>query len=143
MNEILLEYREILDRYSHYGAWIDANTGQVIPIDGQGGHADYIKANLKKFGVPPQYITSPQDYYTIGFAHNLVRVVHKPTSSLNVEGMANDLKKVAKIIMASAVQDDVNEVIVSKYNNLDQTERTSGKPFLMPRDRTALMQYIS
>lgn len=143
LNELLLlELREILDR-TDYGSWIDTSSNQVHPVDRQGGHGDFIMAKLDQFGVPKQYIQSSHDLYTIGYAHGYVRTYHRPSDSLTVEGMDDALKRAARIIMASAVQPDVKQVVVSKYTDLEQTDHTNMKAFNMPSDRQALAQYLT
>lgn len=144
LNEvILLEIREVLDRYSHYGAWIDAANKKVYPIDGQGGHADFIKARLDKFGIPQQFIQSMNDYYTIGFSHNLVRVVHKPSSTIWVQGTPEDLKMVGRIIFASAVQDDIDQVVLSIVQDPNNIQSTKEQVFQMPTQRQQLQSAIT
>jgi hypothetical protein len=130
VREILLELAEVLDRHSHYGEWIDANTKKIFPVDTY-GHEDFIKNNKDKLEIPQNVYA----FNEVGFHNNLVRVMHKPASSINVQGKSNDIEKIANILVASIIQPDVDSAYIDKIGK-------GSERFELPADRRAAIQFI-
>jgi isopentenyldiphosphate isomerase len=141
IKELLLELREVLDR-TYYGAWIDANTRQSHPIDKQGGHIDFIKTKLHEWGIPEEYLQNTTQYYMVGYAHGWVRAQFRPIDDAQFEGMASDLRKIGRIILATAVQPDVRVIRVTKFTDLEDTSHTNFKTFTVPSEIPELKAYL-
>ena len=131
VREILLELAEILDRFANYGSWIDSNTGKIYPVE-EFKHADFIEQNF-----PESKKTSSYKY---AFANGLVRIVHKYKYELGVEGTPEDIRKIARMIIATIVQPDMEEVNITHINSLGDRQ---SKGFGLPEDRRAAIQYIN
>ena len=133
--EILRELREYMN-HDDYGAWVDSGTGKIIPVKNKAGHA---KAIERMYGVK---VGSSAEAYQVGYDHGLVRVGFKGLEmgrqrGMYISGKAEDMKKVAHILLASAMQPDVYVVM------LDQVDNPSAhKSFTLPAMRRKLMMTI-
>ena len=130
VREILLELAEILDRHGRYGSWIDSNTKKIYPV-GEFEHAGFIDQNF-----PESRGTGSYDY---AFANGLVRVVH-PQTELNVEGNPEDIKKISRMLIATIVQPDIEEVNIT---HTDSKGNRKSKGFGLPEDRRAAINFIN
>lgn len=139
--DFLLEFKERLNRLSTYGAWIDTNTNKIYDMHDEGDHVEFVKTQLHNWGISPEYIHSTDDYYTAAFANGFVRVNYQFRSTVIFDGMAKDIKKIAPIIMATAVQPDVNSVGINKIRHLGEVN-TNMKFFSLPEQRKELQAFI-
>jgi len=122
VRELLLELAEILDRHSSYGAWIEANSGKIHPVESH-GHGKYLKQHFP---------------HKSAFDYNLVRIVHANRGELNVQGKAQDIQKIARIIISTIVQPDMDSLHIRKMDNPD-----GRRFFALPEDRRAAIQFIN
>ena len=136
----LAEMAEKLDR-NMYGAWIDANTYEIYDVLKEGDHVKFIESKMDEWGIPHDIVKKLDDYYVVGFAKGLVRAVFRPAGTVTVDGLAKDLKRITRIITATAVQQDVKFINVNKVTKLGD-RGTSMKSFEMPKDREALHYYL-
>ena len=142
LRELLLELRELLDR-TEYGAWIDPQN-KIHPVPHE-GHQLFIEEYLVDQGYNPEQVVQ-LDYdqiYGIAFKLGFVRTMHEmdiPGGGITIEGSGKALKRVASIIMATAVQPDIKLIGVNKAVSGDAT--TSFKQFIMPTQREELKLYL-
>jgi hypothetical protein len=141
IKEILLELREILNR-TDYGAWINTNTQEIYPVTKQGGHIDFITIKLPEWNIPKEYLKNSNLYYYVGYAHGLVRAVFKPSTDIQFEGMAKDLRKISRMIVVSAAQPDVQIVRINKLHDLEDAGHSNFKTFIMPNELNELKTYL-
>lgn len=103
LKQILLELREVLDRYNLYGYWIDSSN-KLHPV-GYFGHRKWIEDNIPKEN--NRHID-----YTDLFLDGYVRVIHEHPEELAVEGTREGLKRALPLIVPSLVQDDLEEIYI-------------------------------
>jgi hypothetical protein len=125
VRELLLEYREVLDRHGHYGAWINAETKEIQYVK-KYRHMDFIE---KTYPESLSY-AGPMGAGGYAFEHHLVRVEHSRGSELNIEGVGSDIQKISRILIATIVQPDLDEINVHKHINL-QTGQADSKRFVV------------
>jgi len=131
VREILLELAEILDRFKYYGSWIDSNTGNIYPVD-EFKHAEFIEQRFRE--------SKKTSAYEYAFANGLVRIVHKYKYELGVEGKPEDIQKIARMLIATIVQPDMEEVNITHINSLGDRK---SKGFGLPEDRRAAIQFVN
>jgi hypothetical protein len=139
VREILLELAEVLDRHSagQYGAWIDSNTGKIYYVE-EFGHANFMERNFPE--------SKKTDAYTHAYQIGLVRVEFNRPQELNVEGKGKDIQKIARILIATITQPDMDECNIEKISGVGYAPHRKGsgyKGFGLPEDRRAAIQYIN
>jgi hypothetical protein len=140
VREILLELSEILDRHASYGAWIDANTRKVHPIKEPYGHMKFINKmrayNPDMLKIPPSDNGEKAGYLTVAFYNHLVRIVHERSNELNIHGNGEDIQNIARILIASIVQSDMDSVYINKNGVQDNR-------FALPTQRREAINFIN
>lgn len=132
--QLLLELKEILDRYSNYGHWIDATDKEIVPAEKQYTHYYLLLHHfLPKWGMDKD--THEIDEYD-AFDRDLVRIVHQQKDQLQVQGYEDNIKRVANIILATALQPDI-EVVV-----LDMLDDADDNVYHMPHDKQRLISRL-
>lgn len=133
--QILLESREILDRHSNYGYWIDTTDRELVPAEKPYSHY-YLLLNhfMPKWGIDKG--TEELDEYD-AFDRGLVRVVHQPKDQLQVQGYEDNVKHVANIILATALQNDISVVVLDFLD-----EAGGGNVYQMPQDKQRLISNL-
>lgn len=131
VREILLELAEVLNRHGQYGAWIDSHTKEIYPVQ-QHKHAGYIEQHFPE--------SKRTDSYSYAFMEmHWVRVEYSRAGTLNIEGMDEDIQRIAPILIATIVQPDMDEVSVRKnHERYSPNERSFG----LPEDRRDAIQFI-
>lgn len=135
---VLLEIREILDR-SIYGQWIDSNTGKVHPVHDKFGHDVWLKEVLyPKLGVEYPRDKSV-DPYKEAYKHGFVRVAHSRAEDVHVSGFLKDIKKIKRILAATAMQEDVYNVSI---DYMDDSGHYESIRFMFPYERKKFIEFL-
>ncbi len=112
IKELLLEVREVLDRFI-YGYWIGPRN-ELIPITTSfGGHEMYVREHLGpqfELGMHDRY-----DEYALAHREGYIRIVHDSPESLSASGLAGDLRRVAPILLLSLRQPDIEYFYVDVF----------------------------
>jgi hypothetical protein len=161
VKELLLELSEVLDRHSHYGAWIDSRTDEIYYVK-EMGHPTFI-TDVIEYGTPEQnygvkyvkyknielrvpsedeypYGFTEQDLYSIAFMNGLVRIVFEG-NNMGVEGQGEDIKHCARIIAASMAQPDFIMLYIEKFDA--HGDKVASDSFEMPRHRRQAIKFIN
>lgn len=143
--DLLEAPREYMDS-SEYGAWVNAKNGESIAVEHM-GHAEAMREILERY----HDIEAPGGRDLIIYAHafqnHYVRVTfpdHIDFTDLNIQGTSEDIQAVDQILLGSALQEDIDHVIVEKVytdHNMNVRPFKSGD-FYMPEDRIKLMRFI-
>lgn len=129
VREILLELSEVLNRHGtgQYGAWIDSNSGKIHYVE-EFGHADFMEKNFPE--------SKRTDAYTHAYQIGLVRVEFNRPQELNVEGKGEHIQNIARILISTIVQPDMDECNIEKVGK-------GMKGFGLPEDRREAIQFIN
>lgn len=134
---LLLELREILDRYAHYGHWIGPNN-EVHPVGGE-QHRTWLRMNLLP-KLDPQ-VSKQDNLYSLAFKLGFVRLEHQDPGTLSVEGFAKDLTRAYRILRQSFAQDDLDAVRVDVIP--DRGASRDYRIFYLPNDKSKLMSFFT
>lgn len=136
---ILLELREILDR-SIYGQWVDSNTGQVYPVRDKFGHEVWLKdVFYPKIGARFPHDTMANDPYQPAYKHGMVRLAHSRPGDIHVSGFLKDIKKIKRILTATAMQEDVDDISI---DYMDDSGHFESIRFMFPFERKKFIEFL-
>lgn len=139
---LLLELKERIDRFTHYGYWIDPNN-QLHPVEYQ-QHGSWVTKNILRTLTPEEreqygsYATG----YEIAFVQGYVRLQHSEPSSIGIEGSSEALKRVYPILRQTFAQEDVNKVLIDVISLVDGDIHRSDT-FRLPHDRAEIQEFFT
>lgn len=100
---ILLEFVKLDTMY--YGAWINANTKEIIYID-KSDHISTMKKIMDNHGFKLPKDTNFHNYmfkvYNWGYDHNYVRI-HFSGDNINISGYLDDIKKLKSMLLPTCL----------------------------------------
>jgi len=155
VSDILLEYRERIDRYGSYGQWIDTRNGKVYPVQDAWGHENIMRKNAKELFTADEDISITRqgidlmdyDSFTeLGFIRNIVRVEHEKPENISFSGLSSALKASMPFIIGTVAQKDVNSIRFDVIEE-DKTELSTyvvqAKVFQLPTQRKEAIAFIN
>ena len=147
LRELLLEFTEKIDR-TVYGAWLDSNqTPHEVPTENHHGWMlNYLRQNIPK----EQLNQATNEHgmfdgvYQLGYQLGFLRLIHppmrkRPSSTIQIDGTPEAIKRATQTIMVSASQPDVKQIHIVKHRRPGVEDY---KAFQIPTENNELRSFL-
>lgn len=155
LRDILLENRRF--NFQLYGAWLDMQNNQVIPVANTMGHSEYVQRNPKEFQHPPGgELSSIMLAYYNGYVRAVFNQMSATEWDISISGFDKHIKQGYDLIvemMDTAERGKLEMSVLISGNMLDQLAaganpdyaQWSAHPeqrFFFPADEKKLQSFI-